>query len=101
MLFSTINIVPKEAASSSFRNDGIVVPAAPDLSRKPSPVNLTASALCRKTPKRAEPSPSPDFPAYSSCLNCNSRVYAAIDDLIASGAIHAVTIKAATRAERG
>ena len=28
-------------------------------------------------------------------------VYAAIDDLIASGAIHAVTIKAATRAERG
>jgi len=27
-------------------------------------------------------------------------VYAAIDDLIASGAIHAVTIKAATRAER-
>lgn len=28
-------------------------------------------------------------------------VYAAIDDLIASGAIHAVTIKAATPAERG
>ena len=28
-------------------------------------------------------------------------VYAAIDDLIASGAIHAVTIKAATCAERG
>lgn len=28
-------------------------------------------------------------------------VYAAIEDLIASGAIHAVTIKAATRAERG
>lgn len=28
-------------------------------------------------------------------------VYAAIGDLIASGAIHAVTIKAATRAERG
>ena len=28
-------------------------------------------------------------------------VYAAIDDLIASGAIHAVTIKAATPTERG
>lgn len=28
-------------------------------------------------------------------------VYAAIEDLIASGAIHAVTIRAATRAERG
>ena len=28
-------------------------------------------------------------------------VYAAIDDLIASGAIHAVTIKAGTKAERG
>ena len=28
-------------------------------------------------------------------------VYAAINDLIASGAIHAVTIKAATPAERG
>ena len=43
---------------------------------------------------------SEDFEGLSR-VKRQQLVYAAIDDLIASGAIHAVTIKAATPAERG
>ena len=43
---------------------------------------------------------SEDFAGLSR-VKRQQLVYAAINDLIASGAIHAVTIKAATPAERG
>ena len=43
---------------------------------------------------------SDDFEGLSR-VKRQQAVYAAIQDLIASGAIHAVTIRAATKAERG
>ena len=43
---------------------------------------------------------SDDFEGLSR-VKRQQAVYAAIHDLIASGAIHAVTIRAATKAERG
>lgn len=43
---------------------------------------------------------SDDFEGLSR-VKRQQAVYATIQDLIASGVIHAVTIKAATRAERG